>query len=715
MSTTTQFDSYHSEIFNFLRTVTIKFEPFSSLIGESLLNNVNPSLDIENNNYYYKRLLGEYIPGDTDIYVNSVDTGEQIVFSKENLKNHPKTATIYKIPNVEYNLLCKRYPDQVDLIKSITYPVESINILKNSPDMCYIRGDTSLLQTTEVASIIQGINNFLTIARNRWWVKEYCFEEGYAVAFYNLVWQLLPLVCFTTRMTNIKTSNAHIYHIWEYLKSKGLEDYRDILSIKQSLFFYRNMDYILANKGTSKNLFILADNILTECNIVLNAKYIYQQQIDKFDECRRTPEIITKQLISTLKNKTPDTITFETIEAINKRMYDKGIEIHNDVDYVTNLEKIYGECEEDRLPTKLLELKKETVSNSYEVLLYQFLLDTLVYLISKNQINYKVSFTDPYYSNKLDISIQDALALWYYFCNMSYGEESIYLPTHGMTRMNYKLDRPAKDTLPKTVYIENFEFAISRFVDVDTLLSEFPTTIYPIKSSIQMEEVLFNQFTTIVKHIRDVRTSCDRGYTLSMLALYHHLCDPGNHAISLSKYTDYESFFNQSEQYLSLKNGYKEINSKTYYDQLCIELFSSFVPIIDNKWKPYVGYTESMEELVEKMTSLCIQLFSHNVTMLGTDRVKNEYLYLTPLAYHPYKVYSTSTAIIDDAYLVNYDSHDSSMTIDTIEQKASYHQQKDCTLVQEEYHTVNRYSIQEYGVVSDISRISTANIKYTFS
>ena len=122
-----------------------------------------------------------------------------------------------------------------------------------------------------------------------------------------------------------------------------------------------------------------------------------------------------------------------------------------------------------------------------------------------------------------------------------------------------------------------------------------------------------------------------------------------------------------------------------------------------------------MEELVEKMTSLCIQLFSHNVTMLGTDRVKNEYLYLTPLAYHHYKVYGTSTSIIDDAYLVNYDSHDSSMATDTIEQKASYHQQKDCTLVPEECHTVNRYSIQEYGVVSDISRISTANIKYTFS
>ena len=63
------------------------------------------------------------------------------------------------------------------------------------------------------------------------------------------------------------------------------------------------MEYILSHKGTTENLFILADNVLSEFSIALIAKYIYQQQTDRYDECRRTPEIISKQLISYLRSE----------------------------------------------------------------------------------------------------------------------------------------------------------------------------------------------------------------------------------------------------------------------------------------------------------------------------------------------------------------------------------------------------------------------------
>ena len=102
MNDTTQYDNYHSEIFNFLKTTTIKFEPLSIIVGESLKNNIDYTIDTTTTNYYYKRLMGEYIPGDELMYVTSIDTGEKILFSKENLKLHPKTAEIYKVPNIEY-------------------------------------------------------------------------------------------------------------------------------------------------------------------------------------------------------------------------------------------------------------------------------------------------------------------------------------------------------------------------------------------------------------------------------------------------------------------------------------------------------------------------------------------------------------------------------------------------------------------------------------
>lgn len=714
MNDTTQYDNYHSEIFNFLKTTTIKFEPLSIIVGESLKNNIDYTIDTTTTNYYYKRLMGEYIPGDELMYVTSIDTGEKILFSKENLKLHPKTAAIYKVPNIEYTLLCKKYTSQIDLIKSIVYPINDINLLKKSPNICYLNGDTSLLQSNEVTSIISGINKFLTIAQDRWWVKEYCFEEGYPIAFYTLLWQLLPLICFTTRMTNIKTSSAHLYHIWEYLVSKGLEDYRDILSLNQSLFFYRNMEYILSHKGTTENLFILADNVLSEFSIALIAKYIYQQQTDRYDECRRTPEIISKQLISYLRSDFADTNTFETIETINGRMYNKGIEVKNDSQYISNLEKTLGECEEDRLPTKLLELRKETVSNSYEALLIEFILDTVVYLISKNKLSYFVEFKDPYLNSSYKISVQDALAMWYYFCFMSFGEEPILLPTFGMTRINYALNKPNKNELPQNIYVEDTKYLITQFVDVDQLLNEITSISETIKSASQMQTIIYNQFSSLVKHIRDVRSSCDLCYTKSMLTVYNKLCDPGKHLINLSLYNDYNSFFNQNELYSQLRNAYKEINNKDYYDSLCSTLFSAIVPITDKKFSKYVGFLDSFNTIFEKMTSLCIQLFSHNVTLLGTDRAKNQYLYLTPIAVHHLKTYGNTEGTLADWFLLNYDGYDRTKIFDTQNNNLLFHQQKDITQTSDVYLPSLKMKIHEYGISVDKSRFST-NIKYTFS
>ncbi len=72
-------------------------------------------------------------------------------------------------------------------------PINDINLLKKSPNICYLNGDTSLLQSNEVTSIINGINKFLTIAQDRWWVKEYCFEEGYPIAFYTVQTSVLQI------------------------------------------------------------------------------------------------------------------------------------------------------------------------------------------------------------------------------------------------------------------------------------------------------------------------------------------------------------------------------------------------------------------------------------------------------------------------------------------------------------------------------------------
>lgn len=803
---TAHFDIYHTEMFNFLRTVTIKFLPNKYVLDSHLLNSdygISQG-DVENHNYYYDRLMGIYIPGDTPMYVTSIDTGEQILFSKENLENHPQTKMIYRIPNQEYDLLCQKYPNQVDLIKSIVYPVSDISKLTNSNNISYITGDTSLLQQNEVASIEQGIQHFCTMCQDRWWVKEYCFEEGYAIAFYSLMWQLLPLICFTTRMTNIKTASVHNYHIWEYLCSKGLEDYRDILTIKQALFLYRNMEYILANKGTTGNMFILADNILADFSIALIGKYIYQQQVDRYELCRRTPEIISKQIISYNRSLEPDTKTFETIETINNRMVTKGIEWRNSSTYVSDIERRYGEAEEDRLPTKLLELKKEKISSSYEALLIQFIWDTILYRYSQNKLEYMCTYKDPLTNDVLELNVGDLIAMLYYFSERScsldcsphevenYFTETvpnrlveiphvgfpnnlseydtfaphanilpknvretyeicegdsckikfkgykvdredpekkipiiipkkndgiiapIYIPTKCMVRIPYHLTRPNREDLPEYIYHYHNKYRVDQMVDVDTLLKEIPFDNSLTYSSRNFEDLILKQFTVMVKHIRDVRGSADFCYHRGMWECYHKLCACGNYDIQLSKFTKYTDFFEQNESYSNLFNYYDEANDKRYWDLACYTMFKSLIPITNPAFKQFVGILESMSSLLDKLTSLCIQLFSFRVILLGTDREKDDYLYLIPLVVHHLDRWGTSSGRLGDEYLLRYMQHDATIAFDDGYADLSYFNQKDVTQSYGKIKAISmNMSILEHGISVDNTRTSTT-VKYLF-
>lgn len=87
---------------------------------------------------------------DEMMYVVSLDTGETIPFTLENFYSdcaiaagrsgrsiHSKTLMAYKSPGRYFELLCKRYPKQVDLIKAIVYrvPDRKISSMLTVPEM----------------------------------------------------------------------------------------------------------------------------------------------------------------------------------------------------------------------------------------------------------------------------------------------------------------------------------------------------------------------------------------------------------------------------------------------------------------------------------------------------------------------------------------------------------------------------------------------------
>lgn len=265
-----------------------------------------------NANVFYSNALDEMM------YVTSLDTGEVIPFTLENLHSefavaagydansvHTKTLAAYKLPSRYYDLLCERYPNQKDLIKAIVYPVPardytadelanyqtagtplpSLSVRRrdrivSAANLDILNYDDTLLEENERVSLTSQMKAFLNIIKDRWDIPTFVYEENYAVTLWGVVWSLLPMCLIAQRYANIKTPFAHTMHIWDYLTSKGLEEYKGYLTTEQTLWLYKNIVYLEQHRGKQKITNLLIDELLEEANLDIEAKTIVLDTTD---------------------------------------------------------------------------------------------------------------------------------------------------------------------------------------------------------------------------------------------------------------------------------------------------------------------------------------------------------------------------------------------------------------------------------------------------
>lgn len=333
-----QLELYIREPINFLRTLTLKNSHFADLIWK---NDVQPEYQDRlpaEMNPYYRHAHGEYILADDTteidgvqipnqriyrrldemIYIQSLDTQQQVPFTKETLAKHPKTASLYRIPNSYYTKLCESYPQYSDLIKSIVYPIQEevwcprhqrMETFETADNFTIFGYDEDMFQENERTSIYTAIKTTLEMVRVRWDVKEFDYEDMFPIVHQGILWHLLYLAIFGQRILNIRTSKVHEFHIWSYLNSKGVGDYRDVLTLNQALFLYRNINYLLKNKGTQKNFSILIGALLKPMNVALYSKSIVQNvtrdtsSAITSDVSRTTTNVINPKMVVLDQNK----------------------------------------------------------------------------------------------------------------------------------------------------------------------------------------------------------------------------------------------------------------------------------------------------------------------------------------------------------------------------------------------------------------------------
>lgn len=619
-------DLYRREIFNFLRTVTIKFEPFAYLMGENYMNMHGITNPHGKWNPYYIHLAGEYTAdelasGDVmHVYTVEHELPEDVIFSKDLKITNPKTYELYKIPNDEYFHLEEQYSKYTGLLRCMIYPVSSIDDAIAAPNLTLLAYDDSLLEINERESIVKCLKDFLDMVRTRWWIEEYTYEDMYAITFWGMLWQMLPMVLLGQRFKNIKTPYVHSFHVWEYLKSKGLNDYRDILTTNQALWLYRNIDYILKNKGKASNLQILAENLLRDAYISLHYVDI-QQDISEFENMLHTiPQFIFSDFIT---NKETN---IKQLDDLNPILYEEGLSNNNTPEYVQKTADDLGTTAYNRLPTKYLEFKKNRIDTSAADMMTTFFLQSLMYRCAEDKLEYSVTVVDPYSGTKIKLHIKDMICLLYYAICRSVGIVPTDIPTKVRVRV-YVMDK-ADVTLTESIKYGDNTYRISELVAVEKILDIIPWYKNVFVSRDDFAEFINDQYTVDYFLFKQMEQSNKYLYHKALRRMLDDITVNKLIDIHLSDHSTYAEWLEHTpiadniiKQYEALAD---DVLRETSYKTLSMTIYDTIFNTADGKYG--VNTVKKMNSIYNAIRNLFISLCSYNITFIDSERDNIEYL-----------------------------------------------------------------------------------------
>lgn len=414
-------DIYTKEIYNFLKTITVKSSFIADQYKDRYMKLHNLSDLPDERNPYYLHMCGMYsefdIASSNYIQVESIDSndsGETIILDRNSINTHPRTTESYKLPNPKFEELCLRYPKKEHLIESILYPVSDLNTAITAQNFTILNYDGSLLQDNERDSLIQCITDVVAIFKTQLYIEEFLYEDMYPVILWDCMWKMLYLFLYIQRIKNIRTPSVHVSHIWYYLSSKGLGDYRSVLNFKQQYWLYRNIDYLIRNKGKNNNIQLLAENVLKPYSVELKQKSFLLNYRDGIDTATPIIETISEDLYSS-STPTMDTgDVFESLPDILKLELNNGLRKTNTADTLARVSETITRTVSTYHPTRIVEIDKKPVWPDYYSLYAKFTMDNYLYRYTLGDLNYKIITNMPGLGVSKTLTIGEACALLNY-------------------------------------------------------------------------------------------------------------------------------------------------------------------------------------------------------------------------------------------------------------------------------------------------------------
>lgn len=434
--TNSHYRIYLDKTFNLAKTLVIKSEAIADIMNNrvKLLTGNPESVDPYDPSTwrYYLNICGEYHSQDLfelrgKLKIISVDTLEEIEFTKENLISHKATRKAYQYGTRKYEELVVKYPKYEMLILGILYPANMDEAI-NAPDGKILSYPPNLVEVNEY-SFIDDLQRWIDGYRLRWTNRAYSLTDTYyditnlSVMYLHLIPAILNI-----RLQKCKTNEAHSYHVRQFLASHGfLDNYLDVLTLKQSLRFYRNICYIERNIGKMSTFDWLTRNVMTERNLPLSEYNMYHNTETMDKDIYPTP-FFKKKGINNLEYITSDddkTVAELLDTEIPLARGNDSFRKDNDVEIYDKFKTSIS----NKVRTKVLESKAIDFSNAQHFRHIDVLHDMWLDWADRKLYRAMITFENIKSGERTHLNAKDAFYLYWYCFQRSIGYEPKYLPT----------------------------------------------------------------------------------------------------------------------------------------------------------------------------------------------------------------------------------------------------------------------------------------------
>lgn len=355
---------------------------------------------------YIRHLAGLKHPSDDVLKIKSLDTLEEIVFDRESMSIHTRTKKELAKQGSYYEDFVALYPEYDLYIRAVLYDstfgpdmYESIEDIK---ELTIVGYDATLIEDQEL-DLIHELQSYLYNYEVKRFVTNYSLTDDlFLPAAIHILYLFIFKTILQIRLNKAKTSQAHSFHIQEFLGSRHrLDRFLRYLSFEQIYYLYRNTLYFDNHSGSNFTFKELVEHLFTRSFIDTNI-YVKHSSL-KHDEDLRIESFFNKKYLSNKRDSLQYGLDYITAKEINL-VRDNLLDIKS---HMKNMQEAFKYQLHNTINTKEVEINFTDYTDSVPVTILEIILKYFlanVYLERVTQYSYIQNYnnTQEYVLSPLD-------------------------------------------------------------------------------------------------------------------------------------------------------------------------------------------------------------------------------------------------------------------------------------------------------------------------